>query len=125
MIDAGEAAKILHTHYTGTVSLIAGSFPLRLFNRMGATEVDPDTVCNKAGHVALELTFGNSLEGFDPRTAKDARTILIWGANPSHSAPHQDMVFVRRRAAEAGAQDHRRRSDRTRHGARRRHAPQA
>ena len=102
LIDAGDAAKILHTHYTGTVSLIAGSFPIRLFNRMGATEVDPDTVCNKAGHLALELTFGNSLEGFDPRTAKDARTILIWGANPSHSAPHQDMVFVRR-AAEAGA----------------------
>ena len=101
LIDAGEAAKILQTHYTGTVSLIAGSFPLRLFNRMGATEVDPDTVCNKAGHAALELTFGNSLEGFDPRTAKDARTILIWGANPSHSAPHQDMVFVRR-AAERG-----------------------
>ncbi len=100
-IEAGEASKILHTHYTGTVSLIAGAFPLRLFNRMGATEVDPDTVCNKAGHVALELTFGNSLEGFDPRTAKDARTILIWGANPSHSAPHQDMVFVRA-AAEAG-----------------------
>ena len=102
LIDAGDAAKILHTHYTGTVSLIAGSFPIRLFNRMGATEVDPDTVCNKAGHLALELTFGNSLEGFDPRTAKDARTILIWGANPSHSAPHQDVVFVRR-AAEAGA----------------------
>jgi anaerobic selenocysteine-containing dehydrogenase len=101
-IDAGDAAKILHTHYTGTVSLIAGSFPLRLFNRMGATEVDPDTVCNKAGHLALELTFGNSAEGFDPRTAKDARAILIWGANPSHSAPHQDMVFVRK-AAEAGA----------------------
>src|SRR5215475_10827458 len=59
LVDAGDAAKILHTHYTGTVSLIAGSFPTRLFNRMGATEVDPDTVCNKAGHVALELTFGD------------------------------------------------------------------
>ena len=102
LIDAGEARTILHTHYTGTVGLIGGSFPLRLFNRMGATEVDPDTVCNKAGHVALELAFGNSLEGFDPRTAKDARTILIWGANPSHSAPHQDAVFVKE-AAQAGA----------------------
>ena len=93
-IDAGEARTIVHTHYTGTVGLLGGSFPLRLFNRMGATEVDPDTVCNKAGHAALELAFGNSLEGFDPRTAKDARTILIWGANPSHSAPHQDKMFV-------------------------------
>ena len=69
---------------------------------MGATEVDPDTVCNKAGHAALELAFGKSLEGFDPRTAKDARTILIWGANPSHSAPHQDKVFVREAAQDAG-----------------------
>jgi len=101
LIDAGEADTILHTHYTGTVGIIGIAFPLRLFNRMGATEVDPDTVCNKAGHAALELTFGTSLEGFDPRTAKDARTILIWGANPSHSAPHQDTVFVRD-AASAG-----------------------
>jgi anaerobic selenocysteine-containing dehydrogenase len=99
VIDAGEAHKILHTHYTGTVGVIGIAFPLRLFNRMGATEVDPDTVCNKAGHVALELVFGTSLEGFDPRTAKDARAILIWGANPSHSAPHQDTVFVREAAA--------------------------
>jgi anaerobic selenocysteine-containing dehydrogenase len=94
VIDTGEAHTILHTHYTGTVALIGIAFPLRLFNRMGATEVDPDTVCNKAGHAALELAFGTSLVGFDPRTAKDARTILIWGANPSNSAPHQDSVFV-------------------------------
>jgi anaerobic selenocysteine-containing dehydrogenase len=51
--DGGAA--ILHTHYTGTCSLIAGTFPLRFFNRIGATEVDPDTVCNKAGHAALQL----------------------------------------------------------------------
>jgi anaerobic selenocysteine-containing dehydrogenase len=95
LIDAGDASSILHTHYTGTVGVVGGWFPLRLFNRMGATEVDPDTVCNKAGHLALELTFGDSLQGFDPRAAKDARTILIWGANPSHSAPHQDKVWVR------------------------------
>ncbi|MGE5260290.1 MAG: molybdopterin-containing oxidoreductase family protein [Actinomycetota bacterium] len=101
IVDAGDARSIIHTHYTGTVGLIGGWFPIRLFNRMGATEVDPDTVCNKAGHVALELTFGNSLEGFDPRTVKDARTLVIWGGNPSHSAPHQDKVFVRA-ASEAG-----------------------
>lgn len=80
--------SILHTHYTGTCSLIAGFFPLRFFNKLGATEVDPDTVCNKAGHTALEAIFGDSLTGFDPRTAKDAACILVWGANPSSSAPH-------------------------------------
>ncbi|MEZ5827078.1 MAG: molybdopterin-dependent oxidoreductase [Hyphomicrobiales bacterium] len=101
LIDAGEAHTILHTHYTGTVGQIAGAFPIRLFNRMGATEVDPDTVCNKAGHAALELAFGSSVDGFDPRTIADSRTLLIWGANPSFAAPHQDAVFVRK-AAEAG-----------------------
>src|SRR5216684_4458120 len=95
LIDAVRARSILHTHYTGTVGLIGGWFPIRLFNRMGATEVDPDTVCNKAGHAALELVFGNSLEGFDPRTVKDARTVLVWGANPSHSAPHQDKGWLK------------------------------
>src|SRR3984893_933992 len=95
LIDAGHARSILHTHYTGTVGLIGGWFPIRLFNRMGATEVDPDTVCNKAGQAALELVFGNSLEGFDPRTIKDARTLLVWGANPSHSAPHQDKGWLK------------------------------
>lgn len=92
--DAGEAGRILHTHYTGTVGLIGGWFPMRFFQRLGATEVDPDTVCNKAGHVALELTFGDSLQGFDPRAAKDARVILVWGANPSSSAPHQDRHWL-------------------------------
>lgn len=102
LIDDDQAHTILHTHYTGTVGLINIAFPLRLFGRMGATEIDPDTVCNKAGHAALDLSFGTSLVGFDPRTAKDSRCILIWGANPSHSAPHQDKVFVEH-AAKAGA----------------------
>ena len=102
LIDQGEAASILHTHYTGTVGLIGGWYPIRLFHRMGATEVDPDTVCNKAGHMALELAFGDSLQGFDPRTAAQARTIVIWGGNPSSSAPHQDKVWVGE-ARQAGA----------------------
>ncbi|HEY9214891.1 MAG TPA: molybdopterin-dependent oxidoreductase [Ancylobacter sp.] len=102
LIDEGAARSIVHTHYTGTVGLIGGWYPIRLFNRMGATEVDPDTVCNKAGHMALELVFGNSLEGFDPRTARDARCLLIWGANPAHSAPHQNKFWLKE-AREAGA----------------------
>jgi anaerobic selenocysteine-containing dehydrogenase len=87
--------SILHTHYTGTCSLIAYSFPLRFFNRIGATEVDPDTVCNKAGHAALDLVFGSSVDGFDPRTARDAACILVWGANPSAAAPHAHRYWLR------------------------------
>jgi anaerobic selenocysteine-containing dehydrogenase len=94
LIDQGEASTVLHTHYTGTVGLVAGWYPIRFFKRIGATEVDPDTVCNKAGHVALEYVFGNSLDGFDPKTAKDAKTILVWGANPSHAAPHTNKRWL-------------------------------
>src|SRR4029077_13513708 len=80
---------ILNAHYTGTFALLGYFFGMRFFNRLGATEVDPDTICNKAGHVALEYVYGTSLDGFDPRTARDAGCILVWGANPSASAPHQ------------------------------------
>ncbi|MCW5623349.1 MAG: molybdopterin-dependent oxidoreductase [Burkholderiales bacterium] len=80
--------SVLQTHYTGTCTLLAGNFPSRFFHRLGATEVDPDTVCNKAGHEALRLMFGTSIVGFDPRTAADTDCLLVWGANPSASAPH-------------------------------------
>lgn len=87
-IDQRGAGSILHTHYSGTLSLISYLFPNRLFNYLGAAEVDPDSICNAAGHVAWTLQFGSSIQGFDPRAAQDASCILVWGANPSHSAPH-------------------------------------
>ncbi|MBO6757235.1 MAG: molybdopterin-dependent oxidoreductase [Roseibium sp.] len=95
IIDGGRHDTIVHAHYTGTVGLIAGWYPLRFFSHIGATEVDPDTVCNKAGHLALDYTVGDSLDGFDPETLKDAATILVWGANPSHSAPHMHKAWLR------------------------------
>ena len=79
---------ILNAHYTGTFSVIGYHFGLRLFNRLGATEVEPDTICNNAGHVALDYTYGTSMVGFDPRSADDSACIMVWGANPSASAPH-------------------------------------
>src|SRR5581483_11795717 len=88
LIDDGRADTILDAHYTGTFSAIAYHFPLRLCNRLGTTEVDPDSICNKAGHVALEYVYGTSLDGFDPSTAAAAACIVVWGANPAASAPH-------------------------------------
>jgi anaerobic selenocysteine-containing dehydrogenase len=38
--------------------------------------------------VALDYVYGTSLVGFDPLTARDSACILVWGANPSASAPH-------------------------------------
>ncbi|HEY4968538.1 MAG TPA: molybdopterin-dependent oxidoreductase, partial [Steroidobacteraceae bacterium] len=49
-IIAGDGARtIFNAHYTGTISLLAGIAPMRFFNRLGATEVTPDTICNMAG----------------------------------------------------------------------------
>jgi anaerobic selenocysteine-containing dehydrogenase len=89
------AHSVVHAHYTGTCGELAGKFPLRFFRALGATEVDPDTVCNKAGHVALEYLFGRSTEGFDPRTAAHAASIVVWGANPAHSAPRTFETWLK------------------------------
>jgi anaerobic selenocysteine-containing dehydrogenase len=90
---------IWHGHYTGTCSLIAGGFPQRFLNRLGASEIEPDSICNAAGHAALQYMYGTSVEGFDPRMAKDAASIVIWGANPSASAPHQHKHWIRETSA--------------------------
>jgi anaerobic selenocysteine-containing dehydrogenase len=88
IVAANGSQTIFSAHYTGTISLLAFFFPMRFFHRLGVTEVSPDTICNMAGHVALNYVYGTSLDGFDPRTAKDAACIFVWGANPSASAPH-------------------------------------
>ena len=77
IIDTDGGDAILHTHYSGTLSLIAYLFPNRLFSFLGASDVDPDSICNAAEHVAWHLLFGNSVSGFDPRTAKDAACIVV------------------------------------------------
>ena len=88
ILAAQGPASIWHTHYTGTCSIVAGGFPMRFFNRLGASEVDPDSICNAAGHRALEYVYGTSYTGFDPRSIKDAACVVLWGINPSTSAPH-------------------------------------
>jgi len=100
ILAAADPRTVYHTHYTGTFSMIAGNFPCRFFNRLGATEVDPDTVCNKAGHVVLADMFGTSMSGFDPDQLANARCLVIWGANPSHSGPHLHANWMKSTGAE-------------------------
>jgi anaerobic selenocysteine-containing dehydrogenase len=95
IVSRHGAETIWHTHYTGTCSLLAGGFPQRFFNRLGASEVDPDSICNAAGHAALQYMYGASDVGFDPRTAKDANCIMVWGGNPFASAPHQHKHWLK------------------------------
>lgn len=93
-VETAGPESVLHAHYTGTCSLIAGGFPMRFFNRLGACEVEPDTICNNAGHVALGYLYGSSVTPFDPKTAKQSSCILVWGANPSSSAPHAHKYWL-------------------------------
>lgn len=93
LADSGPDA-ILSMNYSGTLSLIAQFFPHRWMNSLGVAEVDYGTICNAAGYVAWDLLFGGAEQGFDPRTAKDSSCILVWGANPSHSAPHAHQHWL-------------------------------
>ena len=95
ILATGGPETILHGHYTGTCSLLAGGFPQRFFNRLGAGEIDPDSICNAAGHAALGYLYGTSSLGFDPRSAKEAACILVWGANPSAAAPHMHKYWLK------------------------------
>jgi anaerobic selenocysteine-containing dehydrogenase len=90
---------IVNAHYTGTRSLLARDFPLRFFNHLGATEVVPETICYIAGQIALEQVYGTAFHGFDPRTAKDAACVVVWGANPSATGPHAHMHWLRETGA--------------------------
>ncbi|HWF56466.1 MAG TPA: molybdopterin-dependent oxidoreductase [Solirubrobacteraceae bacterium] len=89
-----DPRRIIYSHYTGSFALLSYFFPMRLMRALGATEVAPDTICNDAGHTALGYVYGTSLDGFDPRTASEAGCILVWGANPSASAPHQHEQWL-------------------------------
>ena len=93
--DKSGPQAIWHAHYTGTCSQIAGAFPMRFFNRLGASEVEPDSICNLAGHIALGHMYGTGGRGFDPRTAKDAKCVVVWGANPSACAPHAHKYWLK------------------------------
>lgn len=94
IISKYGSQTIYNAHYTGTISLLAFMFPMRFFNKLGATEVNPDTICNMAGHVALNYMYGTSLNGFDPRMVDNAECIVVWGGNPSASGPHVNQHWL-------------------------------
>ena len=94
ILQTSGAESILSTHYTGTFAAIGYHFPIRFFNRLGTTEVNPDSVCNLAGHIALDYVYGSSMTGFDPRTSKDSECILVWGGNPSTAGPHTNQHWL-------------------------------
>jgi anaerobic selenocysteine-containing dehydrogenase len=95
IIDTDGAEAILGCSYTGTLGLLGFGYPSRLMNHLGASLVDYGSICNHAGYLAWTLLFGNAAAGFDPRTAKDSSCIMVWGANPSHCAPHMHEHWLK------------------------------
>ena len=86
-----DRPRPLHRHLLAD----RGQLPMRFLGRLGAREVEPDTVCNMAGHVALDYVIGTSVIGFDPRTAGDANCILVWGAIRRPPPPHQHKHWLK------------------------------
>ncbi|KAB2851119.1 MAG: molybdopterin-dependent oxidoreductase [Hyphomicrobiaceae bacterium] len=80
--------KILQTHYCGTRGLLARDFPLRFFNRLGAREVIPETICHSAGAAALNYVYGTPALPFDMRELERPACVVLWGVNANSSAPH-------------------------------------
>lgn len=84
---ARHPERVIHSHYDGTRGLLAREFPLRLMNTLGATTVDPSTICHSAAIKGLEYVFGKGAFTVDPREIDQAEVVVLWGNNPRVSAP--------------------------------------
>ena len=85
LIAAGPGAgddpeRPLHRHLLADRRL---RFPMRFFTRLGAREVDPDSVCNKAGHVALDYVVRHVARPASIRARRGTRP-ASWSGEQTH-----------------------------------------
>ena len=85
-LDTWGPESVLVLKYAGNTGLLAGTFPLRLWNAIGATRTD-NGVCSQSGHAGLRLHYGLSY-GIQPESLHQHNLIVFWGYNPVVSAPH-------------------------------------
>ncbi len=85
-IDTWGPESVLLLKYAGNTGLLAGTFPLRLWNAIGATRTD-NGLCSQSGHVGLRYHYGVSY-GIQPDRLAQHPLIVFWGYNPLVSAPH-------------------------------------
>lgn len=71
----------------GYIQGVRGWAGRRLWNVLGASHHDPDTICAAAGAAGLTYTLGTSA-GMDPETFAASRLILLWGTNTLSSGHH-------------------------------------
>ena len=78
---------ILPYSYFGTEGMLqAGSLDLRLWSRLGASQLDR-SICGGAGNAGVKATIGAAL-GILPEDIVHSRYILLWGSNPVNTNPH-------------------------------------
>ena len=82
--------SIIHTHYSGTLSLTRAVFPDALFPEAGGLGSGRRTAsAMRRATPRCRLLYGESQAGvLTLAPFRDSNCVLIWGANPSHSAPH-------------------------------------
>ncbi len=86
-IAARNPQAILPYSYAGTMGLVQGeAMAARLFNRLGASELDR-TICASAGGEGLTYTLGGKV-GMRVEHFAQSRLILIWGSNSIGSNLH-------------------------------------
>jgi anaerobic selenocysteine-containing dehydrogenase len=106
VLAADDPESILPLSYAGTMGLVQySSMDRRFFNRLGASRLDR-TLCSTAGKYGLKATLGGSV-GMDPERFRDARLIVLWGANPVVSNLHlwSRVQEAKRRGAKVVAID--------------------
>lgn len=93
-------AAILPYSFSGTLGMVENLVAsTRLWNRMGASGLER-SICDAAATVACQVTLGGK-PGIEPRDILESDLILIWGHNPSSTAPH--FVPMLREAQRKGA----------------------
>jgi anaerobic selenocysteine-containing dehydrogenase len=93
-------AAIVPYHYGGSNGLFSdGAMDARFFHRLGAAEI-ARTLCAAPTSTVYRAMFG-TLGGVPPQDYPLARSIILWGVNPSATSIH--LVPQVRAARDAGA----------------------
>jgi anaerobic selenocysteine-containing dehydrogenase len=93
--DHGPEA-ILPYEYAGHMGVISRYYPYRLFNRIGASELQY-TICSESGKRALSYHYGTSA-GMDPEDVVNSKYVVVWGFNPAWTGQHIFRQIMRAKA---------------------------
>ncbi len=92
-MDEHGPESILPYSYAGHMGIINRYFPQRLFNRIGASDLEY-TICSSAGKEALRYHYGTSA-GMDPEDLANSSLVVVWGMNPAWTAQHIYSIIAK------------------------------